>query len=99
MRHQSRDAHRDGPGAEVGPTSAYDDVIMRTIVDLPEEQVKGLADLCKRQKISRAEAVRRALARMLQEEGLASRERAFGAWKKKRNSRALIEKLRREWTA
>ena len=46
----------------------YDDVIMRTIIDLPEEQVRGLAALCEAQGISRAEAVRRAVARLLAEE-------------------------------
>jgi metal-responsive CopG/Arc/MetJ family transcriptional regulator len=76
----------------------YDDVIMRTIIDLPEEQVRGLAELCKRRKISRAEAVRRALARMLEEEHLAGRESVFGTWKK-RDSRATIDRLRKEWTA
>ena len=35
---------------------------MRTIVDLTEEQVGALARLCVEQKISRAEAIRRAQA-------------------------------------
>jgi metal-responsive CopG/Arc/MetJ family transcriptional regulator len=34
---------------------------MRTIVDLPGEQVEALASLCEREGISRAEAVRRAM--------------------------------------
>ncbi len=42
----------------------YDDA-MRTIVDLPDEQVEALAELCEREKISRAEAIRRAVAAML----------------------------------
>jgi metal-responsive CopG/Arc/MetJ family transcriptional regulator len=74
----------------------YDDVIMRTIVDLPDDQLGALADLCKAQKISRAEAVRRALSDMLAREHRAGKETAFGTWKK-RNGRKLVERLRHEW--
>ncbi|MFM8704489.1 MAG: ribbon-helix-helix domain-containing protein, partial [Planctomycetia bacterium] len=53
---------------------------MRTLVDVPEDQVKALAALCIAQGISRAEAVRRAVARLLAEERRPGREQAFGAW-------------------
>jgi metal-responsive CopG/Arc/MetJ family transcriptional regulator len=76
----------------------YDDVIMRTIIDLPEVQVKALAELCRKKGISRAEAVRRALAGMLGNESENAREKAFGAWKKKKiDSPKFVEKLRGEW--
>lgn len=75
----------------------YDVVIMRTIIELPDDQVAALADLCKSEKISRAEAIRRALADMLSRRKAHSRETAFGAWPKRGNSRAIVEKLRREW--
>jgi metal-responsive CopG/Arc/MetJ family transcriptional regulator len=52
----------------------YDDDIMRTIVDLPDDQVRGLAALCESHGISRAEAVRRAVARLLAEERRPGRE-------------------------
>ena len=42
-----------------------DDIIVRTIVDLPQEQIRKLALFCRREKISRAEAVRRAVDRLL----------------------------------
>lgn len=71
---------------------------MRTIIDLPEDQVRELRELCKIERISRAEAVRRALAQMLSQKQNSGRESAFGAWKtKKIDSRKLVEKLRREW--
>ncbi len=35
----------------------YDDVIMRIIIELPEDQVNALAELCKSEGISRAEAI------------------------------------------
>jgi len=73
------------------------DVIMRTIIDLPENQVRALADLCESEKISRAEAVRRALAEMLSRKQNKGREQAFGAWKKRGDSRKIVEALRREW--
>lgn len=77
----------------------YDDVIMRTIVDLPEEQVQALAELCDREQISRAEAVRRALATMLETQKLKGREDAFGGWQgRKVDSRKLVNDLREEWS-
>nr|WP_306469842.1 ribbon-helix-helix protein, CopG family [Oscillatoria laete-virens] len=70
---------------------------MRTIIELPDDQVSALADLCKSEKISRAEAIRRALGDMLSRRKAHSRENAFGAWPKRGNSRAIVEELRREW--
>jgi len=35
---------------------------MRTIIDLPEDQLEGLAAVCEREKASRAEVIRRAVA-------------------------------------
>lgn len=76
----------------------YDDGIMRTIIDLPEEQVNALAELCESQSISRAEAVRRALSAMLAHQKTAGRNAAFGAWKgKKVDSRKFVDALRGEW--
>jgi len=75
----------------------YDDGIMRTIVDLPSAQVDALAELCKAENISRAEAVRRALAEMLARRQSRDRASAFGAWKKRGDSREMVAKLRREW--
>ena len=76
----------------------YDDVIMRTIIDLPEEQVRGLAALCEAQGISRAEAVRRAVARLLAEEQRPGRGQAFGAWRhKKIDSTRFVQAVRDEW--
>jgi len=76
----------------------YDDVIMRTIIDLPEDQVSALAELCRIEGISRAEAVRRALASMLAQRTNTGRENAFGAWKKRKlDSRKFVQALREEW--
>lgn len=76
----------------------YDDVIMRTIVDLPEEQVRAIEVLCRRESISRAEAVRRALGTMIASQQVGGRESVFGAWSgKKIDSRKHVRRLRSEW--
>lgn len=64
---------------------------MRTIVDLPEDQVEQLKAVCERKDISRAEAVRRGVALFLLSEGETAEDRraerrkaleaAFGSWK------------------
>ena len=70
---------------------------MRTIIDLPDHQVAALAELCDREKISRAEAIRRALEVMLAEKRGVARDAAFGAWAERGDSRAVVEGLREEW--
>jgi hypothetical protein len=75
----------------------YDDVIMRTIIDLTTEQADALAKLCQAEGISRAEAVRRALDAMLAGKHLEGKDRAFGAWRPRGDSRKVVEKLRKEW--
>ena len=55
---------------------------MRTIIDLPEEQIKNLDRLADGERISRAEAIRRAIAKYLDEK-LKPKVSAFGLWKDK----------------
>ena len=76
----------------------YDNVIMRTIVDLPSEQVAALSDFCKNLGISRAEAVRQALARMLEEANNDHFQKAFGAWKDQPiDAMDYVDRIREEW--
>ena len=70
---------------------------MRTIIDLPDHQVAALAELCGRENISRAEAIRRALEVMLAEKRAVGRDTAFGAWAHRGDSRAVVDGLREEW--
>jgi len=76
----------------------YDDA-MRTIVDLPEQDIKGLDALCSREHISRAEAVRRAVSGFLKvHQGDA--DAAFGMWQSQaRDGLAYQDELRNEWSA
>ena len=55
--------------------------IMRTSISLPDEQAERLAEVCRNQGISRAEAVRRALARYLDEHRRRRQEDVFGIWR------------------
>jgi metal-responsive CopG/Arc/MetJ family transcriptional regulator len=71
---------------------------MRTIVDLPHEQIRKLALLCRKEKISRAEAVRRAVEQLLRGTSTHDLQLYFGASKTRGNVSRHIAKLRREWT-
>jgi hypothetical protein len=75
----------------------YDDVVMRTIVDLPEGQVAALGEYCKREGSSRAEAVRRAVEVLLASRLSMEREAVFGAWGDRGDSRVFVDGLRGEW--
>jgi hypothetical protein len=81
---------------------------MRTLIDLPEKQMKELAEICSVRGFSRAEAVRQAVAVFI-EQNRTSREAAFGLWKGQtvflpgdsqplpEDGLAYQEKIRSEW--
>jgi Ribbon-helix-helix protein, copG family len=70
---------------------------MRTIVDLPQEQIRKLALFCRREKISRAEAVRRAVDRFLRGSSASDLRAFFGASKTHGNISREVSRLRGEW--
>ena len=71
---------------------------MRTIIDLPEDQLRGLAEFCRREHISRAEAIRRAVGQLVEEEGRQDLKSIFGSWKKVHGrAEAHLKKIRSEW--
>ncbi|MBI3941256.1 MAG: ribbon-helix-helix protein, CopG family [Acidobacteria bacterium] len=74
---------------------------MRTIIDLPPEQVAALDDLCRREKISRAEAVRRAVGEFLPRARSTWRNHpAVGLWKdrgRRADSVGYVRRIRKEW--
>jgi metal-responsive CopG/Arc/MetJ family transcriptional regulator len=71
---------------------------VRTIIDLPREQVEALDDQCRREGISRAEAVRRAVADHLRKYSQTAARSAFGLWRGRRlDGLKYQEALRREW--
>jgi len=70
---------------------------MRTIVDLPQEQIRRLTLFCRREKISRAEAVRRAVDRFLGRSSATDLRSFFDASRTRGNISRRVAKLRREW--
>jgi len=78
-----------------------DDVVcyhMRTIIDIPPNMLEEIDEVAKREKISRAEAVRRAMTEFLHKRSRRKPNAAFGIWKSK-NIDALHyeDALRNEW--
>jgi len=71
---------------------------MRTIVDLPSEQIERLKALSERSRLSRAELVRRAVAEYLQSHPQGESDAAFGLWRDApRDALAHERALRDEW--
>ena len=74
---------------------------MRTLVDIPDDQIEELNKLAEREKVSRASLVRRAVADLLASkrkargDGIAA---AFGLWAdRQEDGLAYQERLRSEW--
>lgn len=74
------------------------DDYMRTIIDLSEEQLKALSSLCEKEQISRAEVIRQAVDKLIEEKQLNRIDHSFGIWKhRKGDARKYIDKIRAEW--
>lgn len=73
---------------------------MRTIIDLPDQQLEALGRISKRRKLSRAELIRQAVDRYLAEHA-PELGAAFGLWKRagaRKDGVAYQRRLRREWS-
>lgn len=71
---------------------------MRTIIELPGDQLEALDSLCRRDRISRAEAIRRAVALLVRSEGGIASGAAFGIWRDRgEDGLAYQERMRAEW--
>ena len=71
---------------------------MRTIIEVPHDQLEALEKLCREDRISRAEAIRRAIAAHLRQHQAVDRKRAFGLWRARRpDGLKYQETRRREW--
>lgn len=71
---------------------------MRTIIDLPSHQLDSLEEICKRERLSRAEVIRRAVAQYIQKQSLSPDDDAFGLWRGREVEGVSYQrKLRREW--
>ena len=77
----------------------YDDA-MRTIVAVPNQQLDAIDALCRRDGISRAEAIRRAVGAYVLQHRAAEPDQAFGLWRDRAQDGLTYEQeLRREWDA
>jgi metal-responsive CopG/Arc/MetJ family transcriptional regulator len=71
---------------------------MRTLVDLPDRDLKELAELGRRSRQSRASLIREAVAAYLAARRKGSETDAFGLWESKGpDGLAHQRKLRSEW--
>ena len=71
---------------------------MRTVVDLPDDHVRELAELSKCRNQSRASLIREAVAISLRHAGVGSKDKAFGLWQPKGADGVTYQrKVRDEW--
>jgi metal-responsive CopG/Arc/MetJ family transcriptional regulator len=71
---------------------------MRTIVDLPEEQILALKHFSEKTRLSRAELLRRAVAEYLERHQSLSDDDAFGCWRHhERDGLEYQRQVRQEW--
>lgn len=71
---------------------------MRTVIDLPENSFQAIKALAKRENISQAEAIRRAVSAYLASRPSPDeRSPAFGLWGQRVEGLSYQQKLRDEW--
>ena len=70
---------------------------MRTLVDIPDRQLKDLSAICEAEKLSRAEVIRQAISSYIEKKKPGTGD-AFGLWRdRKVDGLAYQEKVRSEW--
>jgi predicted transcriptional regulator len=71
---------------------------MRTLVDIPDDQISALADLCERLHQPRSALIREAIGEYLARRSRARAADAFGLWgKDAMDGLAYQRKARSEW--
>ena len=71
---------------------------MRTLVDIPDDQIAALAELCERLKQPRAALIREAISEYLARRSRVRQESAFGLWGPKvADGLTYQRKARAEW--
>ncbi len=74
---------------------------MRTLIDIPDDQIAELAKLAEQEKVSRAALVRKAIAELLaskRSNNDDAMDAAFGLWADRdEDGLAYQERLRSEW--
>ena len=71
---------------------------MRTLIDLPDTQIRALAALCEKVNQPRAALIREAVAEYLDRQAATTAGSAFGLWgSDAADGLAYQEKVRAEW--
>ncbi|AGA91437.1 Ribbon-helix-helix protein, copG family [Thioflavicoccus mobilis 8321] len=71
---------------------------MRTVIDLPDDQIAPLKDLAESLNVSRAELIRRAVTDFLRRHEVPTEDAAFGIWRgHDEDGVAYQERARSEW--
>ncbi len=71
---------------------------MRTLVDIPDMDLKALGELSQRRRVSRSRLVRQAVSEYLARNPLGSTDEAFGLWRGHGpDGLQYQERLRSEW--
>lgn len=71
---------------------------MRTLVDIPEEELKQLNQISKKKRVSRAHLVRCAISNYLNEQPKDSLDKFFGIWADRKIDGLEYQlKMRSEW--
>jgi predicted transcriptional regulator len=69
---------------------------MRTLVDIPDDQVRALAEIARRHKVSRAALIRAAIAELIVARRVGAKD-AFGLWRGGEDGLAYQDRVRGEW--
>jgi len=71
---------------------------MRTIIDLPDDQIKALGLISEKEHLSRAELIRRAVSSYLKKQQDIPQDEAFGLWKnRKQDGLNYQRQIRKDW--
>jgi metal-responsive CopG/Arc/MetJ family transcriptional regulator len=74
------------------------DDVMRTLVDLPEADIRALDELGERRRVSRAKIIREAVRVFLTKSASGSADEAFGLWSdRKIDGLDYQRRVRSEW--
>lgn len=73
---------------------------MQTLIDIPGTEVERLDEICRRQRLSREEALRQAVAEYVDRHRPLAEDEAFGLWRDRgEDGLAYQQRLRAEWAA
>ena len=70
---------------------------MRALIDIPDDQIRALARIGKRESVSRAALIRRALTDFIAACAPPSDAEAFGSWSTGEDALAYEDRVRGEW--